>query len=219
MATDNLRDKPYNPYLYKLKHLRDYKIDKHDPDVRGWDVYGRNREKLGKVDELIVDTEREKVRYLVVDVQNDIRQEIISRKPVRRERDDVRNNIYSFEQTDTGRKFLVPVGLVALQPDQDNVLVDYIDRERLRKHPVFEPTSDRPSREYERYLVDFYEHPEKYKSHISREDVDTEHIPLPPNAKHEQKDRPMSDIDKTGDPAFYEHRLFDDEQMYRRRGR
>jgi hypothetical protein len=179
-------------------------------------VYGREHERLGKVDELIVDTESEKVRYLVVDLQNDIRKDITSNEPRQHKQEDIRRNIYSFEQTDSGRKFLVPVGMAALQKDKNDVLVDYIDRQRLRRHPVFEPTSDRPSRHYEHHLVDFYEHPEKFKSSVDRKDVDTEHIALPPDAKHEQKDRPMSDIDKTGDPAFYERKLFDEENLYRR---
>lgn len=49
--------------------LRDYRFEDlgTDDDIRGWNVYGRNDEKLGEVDDVIFDHESGAIRYVVVD--------------------------------------------------------------------------------------------------------------------------------------------------------
>lgn len=49
-----------------LSHLHNYRISEGDPDVRGWEVFGADGRKMGEVDDLLVDTEALKVRYLDV---------------------------------------------------------------------------------------------------------------------------------------------------------
>jgi hypothetical protein len=47
--------------------LRDYRFDRDIDDIRGSAVYGPGDEKLGKVDDVIFDSENGQIRYLVVD--------------------------------------------------------------------------------------------------------------------------------------------------------
>jgi len=48
--------------------LRDYRfLDNEDADIRGAHVYGRNDEKLGKIDDVIFDHASADIRYIVVD--------------------------------------------------------------------------------------------------------------------------------------------------------
>jgi uncharacterized protein (TIGR02271 family) len=55
--------------LKRLSELSGYNVGPDDPDVRGWNVVGSDGEKLGKVDDLLVDTERMKVAALEVDMK------------------------------------------------------------------------------------------------------------------------------------------------------
>ena len=58
--------------LYYLDELSDYKIASDDPDVRGWDVKDKDTRVIGKVDNLLVNKDREQVVYLDVEVDNSI---------------------------------------------------------------------------------------------------------------------------------------------------
>lgn len=58
--------------VVRLKDLKDYTVAKGDPDVRGWNVYANDGRRIGEVDELLVDVEAMKVRYLDVDLDRDV---------------------------------------------------------------------------------------------------------------------------------------------------
>jgi uncharacterized protein (TIGR02271 family) len=55
--------------LQPLSKLSGYSVGPDDPDVRGWNVVGSDGEKIGKVDDLLVDTNRMKVAALEVDIK------------------------------------------------------------------------------------------------------------------------------------------------------
>lgn len=55
--------------LTRLSELNDYKVVDGDPDPRGWDVVTSKGERVGRVDELIVDPESERARYLDVHLE------------------------------------------------------------------------------------------------------------------------------------------------------
>lgn len=57
--------------VVRLKDLKDYTVAKGDPDVRGWSVYANDGRRIGEVDELLVDVEAMRVRYLDVDLDRD----------------------------------------------------------------------------------------------------------------------------------------------------
>ncbi|MDP2314626.1 MAG: PRC and DUF2382 domain-containing protein [Pseudomonadota bacterium] len=52
--------------LGPLGELDDYRVANGNPDIRGWEVYGADSQRLGDVRELIVDTDAMKARYMVV---------------------------------------------------------------------------------------------------------------------------------------------------------
>jgi uncharacterized protein (TIGR02271 family) len=54
--------------LQPMKELSDFTVEPGDPDPRGWKVSGRDGRDIGKVRDLMVDTSRMKVRYLIVDL-------------------------------------------------------------------------------------------------------------------------------------------------------
>lgn len=47
--------------------LRDYRFDRNIDDIRGSSVYGPGDEKLGKIDDVIFDSDNGQIRYLVID--------------------------------------------------------------------------------------------------------------------------------------------------------
>src|SRR5690349_25139763 len=47
--------------------LRDYRFNKDIDDIRGSAVYGPDNEKLGKIDDVIFDSDNGQIRYLVID--------------------------------------------------------------------------------------------------------------------------------------------------------
>lgn len=52
--------------LAHLREMDDYEITDGEPDIKGWDVRTVTGEKVGKVEDLIVDTALMKVRYIEV---------------------------------------------------------------------------------------------------------------------------------------------------------
>jgi stress response protein YsnF len=75
----------------------DFEIVDGEPNIIGWDVKNEERTKIGDVSNLLFDPETRKVRYLVVDLDND------------------------YLGTDDDRKVLVPIGVAELHGEDMNV--------------------------------------------------------------------------------------------------
>lgn len=58
--------------IVPLKAAKDFKLSKGDPDVRGWNVFGADGERVGVVSEMLVDPGELKIRYLDVDILEDL---------------------------------------------------------------------------------------------------------------------------------------------------
>ncbi|CAN5660771.1 hypothetical protein BH23GEM3_BH23GEM3_26370 [soil metagenome] len=58
--------------IIPLRDAKDFKLSKGDPDLRGWNVFGADGERVGKVADLLVDPAAMKIRYLNVDVLDDL---------------------------------------------------------------------------------------------------------------------------------------------------
>jgi stress response protein YsnF len=58
--------------LRPLSEISNYTIEKGDPDPRGYAVVSADGRQIGRVEDLIVDTSAMKVRYLVVDLADDV---------------------------------------------------------------------------------------------------------------------------------------------------
>src|SRR5689334_7570066 len=90
-----------------------YEIVDGEPNIKGWTVRDSTGQKIGKVDELIFDTESLKVRYVVVDLKGKL-----------------------FDMRD--HDVLIPIGLAELDEKDDDVSLPNITAEELRLLPVYE---------------------------------------------------------------------------------
>lgn len=104
-----------------MKHRRlqemdrsDFEVVTNDPDIRGWDVRNSNGSKIGEVEELIVDAQKKKVRYMVVDMDDN-------------------------ELTLKRHKVLIPIGLARLDKDDDNVILKSVGVNHLKALPKYDP--------------------------------------------------------------------------------
>ncbi len=91
-----------------LNSLDGWKVADGEPDIRGWEVVASDGQRVGKVDELLVDTTANKVRYVDVDL------------------------------TDDNRHVTIPVGYARLDRDDNRVMVDNLGTEQLRALPAYE---------------------------------------------------------------------------------
>lgn len=60
------------PTVVPLKDAKDFRLAKGAPNLRGWTVYGSDNEKVGVVTQMLVDPVALKVKYLDVDVDDDL---------------------------------------------------------------------------------------------------------------------------------------------------
>lgn len=63
---------PGEPKVLPLREAKDFKLAGGAPDLRGWSVYAADRQKVGEVSEMLVDPAAMKVRYLAVDLAEDL---------------------------------------------------------------------------------------------------------------------------------------------------
>lgn len=90
----------------------DFEIVDGQPDIRGWDVRDSAGKQLGEVGELIFDYESRKVRYLVVDLDE---------------------NEYDLED----KEVLVPIGITELHEADDDVILPGVSVEQMRSLPEY----------------------------------------------------------------------------------
>src|SRR5215211_1716711 len=95
--------------LQELKRS-DFDIVDGEPDIRGWDVKNQDGKKIGEVEELIVDAPQKKVRYMLVDLDDN-------------------------ELDLDHHKVLIPIGLAQLHRDDDDVILPGVQAEQLRVLP------------------------------------------------------------------------------------
>jgi hypothetical protein len=100
--------------LHEL-HGSDFEIAKGQEDITGWDVKDAQRNKIGKVDDLVFDKESLKVRYLILHVKKD--------KDL-----DITEN----------RKVLIPIGTAELDKDDDEVILPNLTINQLHSMPDYD---------------------------------------------------------------------------------
>lgn len=109
-----------------MKHRRlqeldrsDFEIVKGEPDIRGWDVKNSHGQKIGEVEDLIVDAQQKKVRYMVVDLDDN-------------------------ELKLDHRKVLVPIGMAELDRKDDDVILPNAEAEHFRNLPDYDKNNLTP---------------------------------------------------------------------------
>ncbi len=135
--------------LNYLEDLSKYKMADNDPDVRGWEVFDADNEPVGKVSGLLVDKEKEKVRYLDVDLNDDLLSEQHDPFDVKHE-----DGIHEFSDKEGEIHMIIPVGVARVERDHKKVVADGIDRDSLRNIPSYRYRKDIPVHpKYERRVV------------------------------------------------------------------
>lgn len=113
-----------NNRLQKLKGS-DYEVKDGDTDIHGWDVKDSSGRTIGEVDDLLFDPTSRKVRYMVVDLDD---------------------NDFDLEE----REVLIPIGVAQLHEKDDDVIIPNITAEQLRSLPEYD--EDNFSQEHERSI-------------------------------------------------------------------
>lgn len=133
-----------------MNELSDYKISDGFPDVRGWDVKDNDNRIIGKVDQLLVSKEAERVVYLDVEVD----QSIIDAKhdPYMRSS---KGSVREFLNKEGENHIIIPIGLVDLDSDSKFVHTSSID------HKTFAETKrhrqgENVDRNYETQVLESY---------------------------------------------------------------
>ncbi len=124
MATEYNR----NTRLQKLSNS-DFEIMDGEPDIRGWDVKDASGRQIGEVEELIFDVQSCKVRYLVVDLDDN-----------------------EFDLDD--KEVLVPIGVAELHKDDDDVILNGVTPEQLSALPEYD--EDRFDDEHENSIRNIF---------------------------------------------------------------
>ena len=137
--------------LYYLSELSDYKIASKDPDVRGWDVKDSDNRVIGKVDDLLVNKQREQVVYLDVDVDKTIIE--ANHDPYGTP---ANAEVHEYLNKDGENHIIIPVGLVSLNEDQKFVFTDRINHQTFSETKRIRKGSD-IDRHYEINVLESYD--------------------------------------------------------------
>lgn len=139
-----------NKHLYYINELSDYKISDGYPDVRGWDVKDIDNRVIGKVDNLLVNKEAERVVYLDVEVDKSI----IDSKydPYGRPN---QSDIREFVNKDGENHIIVPIGLVDVNQDSNYIYTDSIDHRTFAETKRYRK-GDTINRSYENQVLGSY---------------------------------------------------------------
>ena len=138
-------------HLYYLDELSDYKIASDDPDVRGWDVKDKDNRVIGKVDNLLLNKEREQVVYLDVEVDESIIE--ANHDPYSKSSS---SEVHEFINKDGEEHIIIPVGLVSLNEDQRFVYTDRIDYQTFSETKRFGKGAP-VERDYEVIVLESYD--------------------------------------------------------------
>jgi len=101
-----------NSHLQELGDSN-YQIVEGQPNIKGWTVKNTAGDRLGEVDELLFDPESRQVRYIVLDLED---------------------NVLDLEERDV----LIPIGIAELDEEDDDVILPNVTTEQLRSLPEYD---------------------------------------------------------------------------------
>jgi len=181
-----MEKKKYNR-LQELDHSK-FEIVKGEPDIRGWDVRYMTGQKLGSVEELIIDAQEKKVRYMVVDLDEN-------------------------ELKLIHRKILIPIGLAELDKKEDDVLIPNISLEQLSRLPEYEKNNLNPIIERRISSTLGRELHEAELAEASAPHAKTE----TPERKLTKEEKKKIKENEEHDPDFYSHEQYNADNLYKNR--
>lgn len=181
-----MKDKMKRRRLQELDRS-DFEIVKDEPDIRGWDVKLASGHTVGEVEELILDAQDKKVRYMVISL-HDVKELDLMK-----------------------RKVLVPIGLAELDNKEDDVLIPRITAPQLMNLPEYE--KDHLTPEVERQICitlgrDFNKMAQAERNKLA-EQTRKKEVTEP---SQEKKSAP-----EEADPDFYRHEYYNLDTLYKNR--
>jgi hypothetical protein len=114
--------------LLYLDDLSGYKVHHDYPDVRGWEIKDSAGETIGKVDGLLVNKEAERVVYRDVEVDEDLIEK--GHEPLERKASE---GVHEFVNKDGENHLIVPVGMVAIDDDNNVVKCERLSKDTFKK--------------------------------------------------------------------------------------
>lgn len=154
-----------NKHLKYLNNLKEYKVARNNPDVRGWTLLDADKKEVGKIENFLVDMDAEAVRYLEVSI-----------KPENKNAIDTKTAARSVEAPHTIRtknedvRLIVPIGLARINQDDQNVFTDSITTENYRNLPVLSQ-GQTPDEQFEREVVNRYTGNKNESGHAENEPI------------------------------------------------
>lgn len=153
--------------LYRLDELSDYKIASNYSDVRGWKIVDSENRTIGKIDNLWVNKDMQRVVYLDVNVDKALI-------------DDSHNEVHDALANDNGKEFMykdgnshiiIPIGSVSINKDTKIVMANSIGYDTFRKTSRYSHQHNF-DRNYERNVMNSY-YPENDSNHGNSSDDDS----------------------------------------------
>lgn len=136
--------------LYYLSELSDYKIASGYPDIRGWNIKDNDNRVIGKVDNLIVNKNMDRVLYIDVEVDPSI---------IEANHDPYKSNanpeVREFINKDGDNHIIIPIGLVDINEDNNYVFTQSVDYTTFAETKRYSQ-KDSIDRDYEIVILDSY---------------------------------------------------------------
>ncbi|MFV8226036.1 photosystem reaction center subunit H, partial [Christiangramia aquimixticola] len=137
-------------HLYYLSELKDYKVDHHDHDIRGWTVKDRDYRTVGKVDNLLVNKELQKVVYVDVEVDQSILDRNYDPYSAKADKD-----LKEFINKDGENHIIIPIGLVEINDKEKYIYTASIDHQTFSETKRYRSGTE-ISRNYEHHVLGSY---------------------------------------------------------------
>lgn len=150
--------------LYRLDELSDYKIASNYSDVRGWKIVDSDNRTIGKIDNLWVNKDMQRVVYLDVNVDKALI-------------DDSHNEVHDAIANDNGKEFIykdgdshiiIPIGSVSINKDTKIVMANSIGYDTFRNTSRYSRQHNF-DRNYERKVMNGY-YPDNNSAPVSDSD-------------------------------------------------
>lgn len=116
MALEQETNPPHHLQPYREVDDSKFNLPTDVPDVRGWKVLDPDGNLVGAINDLIVDTGQQRIRYLDIDLKDGFRGQV------------------------GDQHLLMPIGLMMADRENENVRVMPTGREVLQQAPLFEGT-------------------------------------------------------------------------------
>lgn len=144
-----------NKKLYYLEELPDYKVASDYSDVRGWDLVDADNQVVGKVTNLLVNKDEQRVVYLDVEVDQSLVDEGFEATEA-----PASAGVHGFVNKEGDDHLIVPIGMVDLDESGNRVVCDRIGHQTFTRARRFK-RGTAIERDYELALLQQYSGEEK----------------------------------------------------------